>query len=43
MVNSYILNNRKTGTSIPNHSIKQYLKNCTQKTTKSTKQSIDIY
>ena len=32
-----LLNNRKTATSIPNHSIKQYLKNCTQKTTKSTK------
>ena len=25
-----LLNNRKTATSIPNHSIKQYLKNCTQ-------------
>ena len=38
-----LLNNRKTATSIHNHSIKQYLKNCTQKTTKSTKQSIEIY
>ena len=25
----YLANNRKTATSIPNHSIKQYLKNCT--------------